>query len=563
MQAQPPPFIGPYKIQAELGRGGMGVVYRGIDPAIGREVAVKIIRLDQFATAEEAAHLRLRLSREAAAGGCLSHPGIVTVYQLGEHENVVYIAMEFIAGASLESLLKTRPFNDVGETIGLLEQVADALDHAHSMGIVHRDVKPANILVRDNGKVKITDFGIAKIRSEDITQAGAILGTPEYMAPEQIMASQVDGKADQFSLAVMAFLMLTGKRPFEAPTANALIFQIVNAEPLLLHEVNNRMPAAATEVLRKALAKSSEGRFPTCREFVSELSRALLGTGAACSVRVAGGQIKPSRLVSRNILATGAAATAVIAAAGLLLWSRHPEKGPHADVRVPPAALVKSGNSTAAELVNAKDGLTYVMIPEGSFTMGCDQGTCRPDTVPVHGVTISKPFYLSKTEVTSEAYDKFAGTSSGEGQKPAANVSWDDARDYCEWAGGRLPTEAEWEHAARGSERKSPLGETAWYRSNSGGKVRAAATKAPNRAGVHDMQGNVWEWIADWYGPFYYRMSPNLDPPGPSRGSERVLRGGSALSEADHAHVYARWALSPGMTDSTIGFRCALDGAAR
>jgi formylglycine-generating enzyme required for sulfatase activity len=249
----------------------------------------------------------------------------------------------------------------------------------------------------------------------------------------------------------------------------------------------------------------------------------------------------------------------VIAATGFLLGSRKPEKSFDAEVRVAPAAAVKSGNSFTAELMNAKDGLTYVLIPAGSFTMGCDKGTCRPDTYPAHDVTITKPFYLSKTEVPFEAYDKFAGISSGEGQNPVANVSWDDAREYCEWAGGRLPSEAEWEHAARGAQVDSRLSESAWYKGNSGGKVHAAGKKEPNAAGVHDMQGNVWEWVSDWYGPFYYRASPALDPPGPSRGSERVLRGGSALSEEDPARVFARCALPPGMKDSTIGFRCVLD----
>jgi serine/threonine protein kinase len=240
-----------------------------VDPAIGRRIAVKVIRMDPFADAEETSQLRLRLSREAAAAGRLNHSGIVTVYQLGEHEETVYIVMEFVEGLSLDTILKSGPMRDVREATRLLGQIAEALDYAHSMGIVHRDIKPANILVRQNGKAKLTDFGIAKICSQNITQTGAAMGTPEYMAPEQIMGLHVDGRADQFSLAVMSFFMLSGRKPFEAATANALIVQIVQADPLLLHEVNPQVPVGADGVIRRALAKSPADRFGNCCEFVA------------------------------------------------------------------------------------------------------------------------------------------------------------------------------------------------------------------------------------------------------------------------------------------------------
>jgi serine/threonine-protein kinase len=512
--------IGPYRIQAELGRGGMGVVYLAVDPAIGREIAVKVIRVDPFADAEQTAELRLRLSREAAAAGRLNHPGIVTVHQLGTHEDVVYIAMEFLQGTSLDKLLQSGAMRDAREAMRVLEQIAEALDYAHSMGIVHRDVKPANILVREDGTAKITDFGIAKIRSQNVTQTGASLGTPEYMSPEQIMALQVDGRADQFSLAVMAFAMLSGRKPFEAPTANAVMVQIVQAEPLLLHEVNPQMPASASKVFRRALSKSPADRFGSCREFVAELGAALRGGSAAPP---AGG-----RRASRKAAAYGILAGAVVVSAVAAAWlsQPRPQTAQYASVPEPKPAVkpdtaaAKPAAAMPGTIVNRKDGLTYVLVADGP-----------------------RAFYLTKTEVTGEAFARFR-PKAFKGNLPATGVTWDDARGYCEWAGGRLPTEAEWEYAARGGLAGAghSVSEAAWFNGNSGGRVHEAGGKMPNSFGLHDMQGNVWEWVADG-----------------SRGSERVLRGGSATSGRQHVGVSARWSLDRGLKDSMIGFRCALD----
>ena len=207
-----PATIGGYEILGELGRGAMGIVYHGRDAAIGRPVAIKVIRLDAGTTPEESAQLRQRLIREASAAGKMYHPGIVTVHQLGEDGSNVFIVMEYVEGSSLEKLLANNPMLDRAWALDILSQVAVALDYAHKDGVVHRDVKPPNILVRADGRVKIADFGIAKITAgatTGMTGAGVSIGSPAYMSPEQIKGTEIDGRADQFALGTIAFQMFT------------------------------------------------------------------------------------------------------------------------------------------------------------------------------------------------------------------------------------------------------------------------------------------------------------------------------------------------------------------
>ena len=265
--------IGDYELLGELGRGAMGVVYRGQDKKIGRPVAIKVIRVDAGTSAEESAKLRQRLVREASAAGRIYHPGIVTVHQLGEVGENVFIVMEFVDGSSLEHLLINNPVLDRTWALDILHQIADALDYAHKSNVVHRDIKPANIMVRSDGRVKITDFGIAKIATEatGLTGTGMSLGSPSYMSPEQIQATQIDGRSDQFALAIIAFQMLTGSMPFKGDTAHTVMYQIVTADPL---EGAISLQPEIRAVLARALAKHPADRFPDCASFVRELMTA-------------------------------------------------------------------------------------------------------------------------------------------------------------------------------------------------------------------------------------------------------------------------------------------------
>jgi ankyrin repeat protein/predicted Ser/Thr protein kinase len=269
-----PESLGGYRISSELGRGAMGVVYLGEDTRIGRPVAIKVIRTDA-GLSDSGAELRRRMIREASAAGKLSHPGIVTVYHLGEEGENIFIAMEFVKGVSLESVLgKLEP----ARTIAILEQIAAALDFAHSAGIVHRDVKPPNILLREDGCVKVADFGIAKIAqatTQGMTAVGTGLGSPSYMSPEQVSSAQIDGRSDQFSLAVMAYELLTGKCPFAADSIPALMYQIISVDPFAKKPDHPVLTPPVTAVLGKALAKEPKDRFPNCAAFIGALKSAM------------------------------------------------------------------------------------------------------------------------------------------------------------------------------------------------------------------------------------------------------------------------------------------------
>jgi serine/threonine-protein kinase len=270
--------VGRYRILGELGRGAMGVVYRAEDPAIGRTVAVKTIRLGDFSDPAERERLRERLFREARSAGVLSHPNIVTIYDIAEENDTAYVFMEYVDGQPLEQMLVSGGPLDKQLVLDVLRQTAAALDYAHQKGIVHRDIKPANIMVSVDGQAKITDFGVARIVSQQMTQAGTILGTPNYMSPEQIQGIPVDGRSDQYSLAVVAYEMLTGEKPHAADSLPTLLYKIAQEEPVAPRRLNPTLPPEVDAVFGRALAKEPARRYASCAEFVGALTAALNAT---------------------------------------------------------------------------------------------------------------------------------------------------------------------------------------------------------------------------------------------------------------------------------------------
>lgn len=309
--------IGRYLVIDELGRGAMGVVCRCLDPSIGREVAVKTIRMTDASTAESEVRQSQRLLHEARSAGILNHPAIVTIYDISEENGVAFIAMEFVQGKTLESLLAS------GEAISgelfwsVLREVADSLDYAHRKGIIHRDIKPANVMVNEHGRVKITDFGIAKITDfVTMTQAGMILGTPNYMSPEQVQGQPVSGHTDQYSLCAVAYEILTGRRPFEADQLPAMMSKIVREKPVPAQQWNTSLGPEIDAVLRRGLAKDPAERYGACREFVDALAKACTETPGWRSLPRGGGALAPPAPASERVPSPSASPMAQAVMAG-------------------------------------------------------------------------------------------------------------------------------------------------------------------------------------------------------------------------------------------------------
>ena len=272
--------IGRYQILDEIGRGAMGVVYRAQDPAIGRIIAIKTIRLTDLTDTTERERLRDRLFREAQSAGILSHPNIVTIYDIAEENGQACIFMEYVNGPPLERLLASQEPPGKQTFLNIFQQTAAGLDYAHRKGIVHRDIKPANIMIHEDGHAKITDFGVAKILSQQMTHSGGMMGTPNYMSPEQVQGLAVDGRADQFGLAVIAYELLTGEKPFTGEYLPTLLYKIVREDPAAPQRLNPSLSPAFETVLLRALSKDPQARFSTCTEFVNALVQACESTPA-------------------------------------------------------------------------------------------------------------------------------------------------------------------------------------------------------------------------------------------------------------------------------------------
>ena len=662
--------IGKYTVSSEIGRGGMGIVYRALDPYIGRTVAVKTVRLDllrQEAGKDEALK---RFLREAQAAGNLSHPNIVTIYDVGEHEGLIYIAMEHVEGASLEAMLQQGRKFSLEEIVRLVAQIAAALDYAHGKGIVHRDIKPANILVGPDLNVSIVDFGIARTAASTMTQTGMLMGTPRYMSPEQISGKKVDARADIFSLGAILYELLTQRNPFEGESITTVIYKIMHAELPPLSDYDRQLPAALDAVVRKALARDADARYATCAELLAGLQGCMTSAPPGDAGKEGRAGLEQTQLLrdgektvlqapvarSRRWLPLAAALVIVLAAAvAVRHFSRRPAPvlpAPAADlgeapvnvaaeetsreeappvaagstVPVAPVAVPEErpasassaaagkkkpvGAAAAAEPLPVKEqapppaaeeskplppasrnsrgfleavffnGTAMVQIPAGEFTIGSPPGQGDDDEHPAHRVFIGA-FWLGKSEVTFAQFDVFCADSGrplpedegwGRGSRPVIHVSWEDADAYCRWLSQksgrrfRLPSEAEWEKAAR---EKYPWGRKSPDRTlvNMKGRDDGYEFTAPVGAfppgaspyGILDMAGNVWEWTSDWYDAGYYAVSSGRDPRGPAGGESRSVRGGSWANGPELIRSANRSSERPGSRLNVLGFRVAMD----
>ena len=446
--------------------------------------------------------------------------------------------------------------------------------------------------------VKLVDFGIAKLRESGAhTQTGMVLGTPAYMSFEQasgLRSDELDARSDVYSLGVVVYEMLTGRAPFQSDTPVGYLRMHMQEDPPPFRAVKPDLPALPQleTVVMKALTKDRNLRYGSVLEFAREFAEAAnhapeaVGAVREPPLRDRRAMLQPTVPPTAHPAISampGVAATRPrlilwvgIPAAALLLvlggWyvaSMHPRSGSP----IQPASVQTSQETVPTAVgkvkMNAKDGLKYVWIPPGTFMMGCSAGDteCKDDEKPPHQVAITRGFWMGQTPVTVGAYKRFARATGHpmplapkfnkrwmNENMPSVNVSWNDATAFCGWAGGRLPTEAEWEYAARGGSteaRYGAIGEIAWY-----SQTHDVAQKRANGFGLYDVLGNVWQWVNEWYDQNYYQSSPSQDPQGPASGQYRVLRGGSWSFDPRDARVSFRGYFNPAIRYDFFGFRC-------
>ena len=509
-----------YAVARELGSGGMGTVYLATDRALGREVAIKVLppSTREYLGAD-------RFQREMQIAARLSHPHVVPLYEAGETDGLLYYVMAYVPGETLADRLRREGALPLAEALRLTAEVGDALQYAHEQGVIHRDVKPSNILL-SRGHAVLMDFGIAKAMSADsdptgpaLTATGVVVGTAEYMSPEQAAGEKrIDARTDVYALAAVLYEMLSGEPPFTGPSLQAIVARVIADPPRSVRTIRPDLPPHVERALASALAKTPADRPATVQQFVELLAHA---------------DGRPAGRLSRWARVGGAAA--IVLAAGLVWWvlaGRHRTPAP-AGVR-PPSAMV--------------------LVPGGEYPVGGAAGRAQ------RRVRLDA-FYLDSTEVTVAAYGRYLTATRGlapwssvrDSAWPVTAVLWTEADAFCRWrdAGGRLPSEAEWEAAARGpTGSRYPWGD-AWApgRANAdsiAGTLKPPATFPLGRSwiGAVDLVGNAWEWTA------------TADTG--QRGVRHVIKGGGFDSPPENALPAFRAVLPDDRSAlANTGFRCA------
>lgn len=608
-------IAGRYRVDENIGRGGMGEVYKVWDNRRAAFLAMKVLHPD---LAEDRVFLR-RFAREAETLAALQHPNIVRFYGLEQDEGLTFLLMEYVDGTTLRKQIfdAHRPLPPE-RILKIMTAACAALHYAHGMGRVHCDMKPANIMVKTNGDIVVADFGIARMLESSTTTTMATAGTPAYMAPEQVLGKKPTPETDIYALGVLLYEMVTGgERPFtgehakiEGTTSEKVRWEQTSLAPPSPRQHNSAISPQLEQVILTCLSKEPGGRYGSAMQLLTAVGSALAATPGTSPIRQqampadaaakAGVQRPPKvqkaqpsvphpagasqRLLPLLLIAVGVIAGAAVVY-GLFVAGRSSgaEAAPTLTPPLPSATLSPNATATGETAATATaeftvgsikvreaDGMQMMYVPAGEFTMGYNNGA--PEERPEHPVYLDA-FWIDRTEVPNAMYAMCvaAGACQNPGSsgrtssqdRPVTYVSWVDAQAYCAWAGARLPTEAEWEKAARGTDgRIYPWGSIMDLTRLFRGLSTEAAAVESYRAGASpygalNMAGNVQEFVADWYSDTYYSGSPESDPPGPPNGIGHVVRGGANASYrasgriGDDA-VRQRW---------TIGIRCALSAA--
>ncbi len=508
-----------YRVEQMVGEGGMGVVYKAWDAVRERYVALKALHLNLVGDAE----IRRRFVREARLTARWSHPNIAPVFDLVEAGDLLAMAMEFIGGPSLLQHVQRwggqLPFEEV---LALFGGILAATGEAHAQGIVHRDLKPENILLQaagDHFVPKVVDFGIAKIlEGTTYTMTGALLGTCRYMSPEQVSSPErLDHRSDIYSLGVTLYRVCCGRCPFEQEAHFALMMAHVQEPPPPPSAFRRDIPAALEELILACLSKDPEARPQSCEAVALALKEALSHTPV-------------------------------------------PER---------PSSL--------DPVIEGPDGERLLMVPSGQFKMGPDRRPVWVDAFHMAELPVTNAqfhTFLKTTRYKPERLDRFLAHWRGPTppkallEHPVVYVSWFDACAYLAWAGRRLPSEAEWEKAARGDDgRRYPWGKArpderhAHFDRRSASTMRVGswpAGRSPH--GVADLAGNVWEWCVDIDDAGFYATGPSHNPrnTGGHARERSVVRGGSWAYGEHELRTYARTGFDPNFRLDGVGFRAAL-----
>ena len=614
-----------YQILGRLGGGGMSQVYLARHRFHGGLVAVKVL-------AEHLAEdptIVSRFQREARMTASLgNHPNIVPVFDIGEGNGLYFLVMQFIPGEDLAHYLKREGRLTLPQAANVVAQVAEALSCAEAKRIVHRDLKPANMLLDENGRIKLLDFGISRIAdlSDGLTRPGESMGTPYYMSPEQIRGDTCDIRSDLYSLGVVFFELLTGKRPFDLESTVGIQMAHLNTAPPPLLTYDPELPVECDVIVQKLMAKRAEDRYQNTAELLSlliargaspnagelrpavesslselitradelpldlpstssvtlaPLSSAPEQTGnssgavAAVPMETAATYVaaapapKPMerqaahtpQSASKRGLVIGIAAVVLLAIVGIAVWLMCSKE---TKIAAPQAAASTGAPAAALVPVYTDAHGRMVLVPEGAF-----QFNPAPD-VPAQ--TVSLPaFYIDETEVSNTEYSRFCEATghtppnapdyATHPDYPVSNISYEDAAAYAAWAGKRLPTEQEWEKAARGADGRSyPWGNEPW--TDNVPETKQPVMSEPLRKspyGAYNMAGNVWEWTATLYAPTptdTAGMKHLLN--GQSFSAEwRAIKGGSfAVGSKEAFNVAMHRGLPIDARSLWIGFRC-------